>query len=46
MVEIRSRFFLSIAFRRPDARLQSSRLVAISKSTGEIVDDGLANDEG
>ena len=27
-------------------RLQSSRLVAISKSTGEIGDDGLANDEG
>ena len=26
--------------------LQSSRLVIISKSTGEIVDDGLANDEG
>jgi hypothetical protein len=27
-------------------RLQSSRLVAISKSTGEIVYDGSANDEG
>jgi hypothetical protein len=27
-------------------RLQSSRLVAISKSTGEIVCDGSANDEG
>jgi hypothetical protein len=27
-------------------RLQSSRLVAISKSTGEIVYDDLANDEG
>jgi hypothetical protein len=27
-------------------RLRSSRLVAVSKSTGEIVYDGSANDEG
>ena len=28
------------------ARLQGSRIVAISKSTAEIVCDGIANDEG
>jgi hypothetical protein len=28
------------------ARLESSRLVAVSKSTGEIVYDGSSNDEG
>jgi hypothetical protein len=39
-------WFILFSESRFQWRLQSSRLVAISKSTGEIVYDGSANDEG
>jgi hypothetical protein len=39
-------WFLMFSDEEIITRLQSSRLVAISKNTGEIIYDGDANDEG